>query len=166
MIREFAVAVLVPAAGCSLALDFSDQAIPRDAAVDAFVAPAACRYKEPNDSIAAAAPVAAADTGPAAICAGAVEDHDFYAVAVPAMTRLEIRLDYAFRPGGDLDLRLYDGEAMPPVSRGFGDEEVITCPGAAPACPTLAAGSYVFEVFPAETGDTNTYTFAVELTPL
>jgi len=166
MIREFAVAVLLPAQGCSLALDFSDPAIPRDAAPDAFVAPAACGYKEPNDSVAAAAPVTASDTGPAAICPGATEDHDFYAVVVPAMTRLEIRLDYAFRPGADLDLRLYDGEAMPPASRGFGNEEVIACPGATPACPMLEAGTYVFEVFPAQTGDTNTYTFAIELTPL
>jgi hypothetical protein len=55
---------------------------------------------------------------------------------------------------------------MLPVSRGFGDDELIVCPGAAPACPVLAAGDYVFEVFPAETGDANAYTFAVELTPL
>src|SRR5438045_3943648 len=110
MVREFVAALLaLGAPGCSLVLDFSDQAIPKDASPDAPFDAADCAYKEPNDSIAAAAAIAPSDTGPAAICPGVTEDHDFYRFTVPAATRVEIRVDYVVRPGGDLDLRLYDG---------------------------------------------------------
>ena len=34
-----------------------------------------------------------------------------------------------------------------------------------PTCPALAAGDYVFEVFPAATGATNRYTFSLAITP-
>jgi hypothetical protein len=106
------------------------------------------------------------DTGPAAICPGAVEDHDFYRFTVTAAARVEIRVASVYRPGGDLDLRLYDGGgAMLAQSHSFSDEERIACPGSAPACPALAAGDYVFEVFPAVTGAVNRYTFTLAIAP-
>src|SRR5262245_2022494 len=110
MVRELVVVLLVFAVGgCSLLLDFSDQAVPRDASPDAPFDAADCAYKEFDDSLAAAAAIALSDTGPAAICSGVIEDHDFYRFTVPAaVTRVEIRVGYVVRPGGDLDLRLYD----------------------------------------------------------
>ena len=168
MIRECVAAwVIVPAAGCSLLLDFSDQAIPADAAPDAPYSAGECAYKETNDSLAGAATIATGDTGPAAICAGAVEDHDFYRFIVPSgTTRVEIRVDAVFRQGGDLDLKLYDTSASQlSESRTFANQERITCPGTVPSCAALAAGAYVFEVFPAEMGTVNRYTFALILTP-
>lgn len=167
MAREYAVRatclLALPLAGCSFLLDFSDRAIPRDAA--AF-GQAECSYKEPNDSFAAAAEIAAGDTGPAAIC-GPAEDHDFYRFTVPAgTTRVEVRLATLYRPGGDLDLGLYDPTgAVLARSTGFSDDEVIDCPSAPQMCPTLAAGDYVFEVYPGKAGEVNRYTFSVVLTP-
>jgi hypothetical protein len=169
MVRECIVAWLaVPAAGCSLLLDFSDQAIPKDAAPDAPFSAEECAYKEPNNSVATAAMIAPSDTGPAAICPGDTEDHDFYRFTVPAMTtRVEIRIDSVFRPGGDVDLWLYDGAGTSLLSQShsFGNQERIVCPGSVPSCPALAAGDYVFEVLPATTGAVNRYTFALVLTP-
>jgi hypothetical protein len=67
---------------------------------------------------------------------------------------------------GDLDLRLWDtANNTISQSRGFGDTETITCPGVSPPCSTLAAGDYIFEVFPAVTGATNTYAISLVLTP-
>src|ERR1043165_10119764 len=91
MVREL-VAVLLAfvAGGCSLLLDFSDQAVPKDASPDAQFDEAECAYKEPNDSLAAAAAIAPSDTGPAAICPSGSEDHDFYRFTVrAAVTRVE-----------------------------------------------------------------------------
>jgi hypothetical protein len=172
MIRECLAAcvaawLVVPAAGCSLILDFSDRAVPADAGPDAPYSAQECAYKEPNDSVAAAASIAPGDTGPAAICAGAVEDHDYYRFIVPSgTTRVEIRVDAMFRRGGDLDLKLYDTSAtMLSESRTFMDQERITCPGTVPGCAALAPGAYVFEVFPAMMGEVNRYTFTLTLTP-
>lgn len=168
MVREFAAtSMLLSAAGCSWILDFSDRAIPRDAAPDAPYSAEECAYKEPNDSIATAAAIAPADSGPAAICAGGAADLDFYRFAVPVgATRVEIRVDYAYRATGDLDLRLYDRDGVTPLalSSGFGSQERIVCPdaGGTPSCPTLAAGEYVFEVFPAP-GSVNRYTFSLTI---
>jgi hypothetical protein len=167
MVREcVAPLLLLPVAGCSLLLDFSDGAIPTDGSIDAPYSQAECDYKEPNNSLATAASITEADTGPAAICAGAPEDHDFYRFTVPASaTQIDIRIAYTFRAGGDLDLRLYDQTgAVLAQSVGFGDEERITCPGRAPACPMLAAGDYVFEVLPAP-GSVNRYTIALAIAP-
>jgi len=168
MVREYVASLLLlPAAGCSLILDFSDKAIPKDARPDAPYTQAECDYKEPNDTAATAAAITPADTGPAAICAGAVDDHDFYKITVPAATtKVEIRISYMYL-NGDIDLRLDDksGATTMPQSRGFGNEEVIVCPGASPMCPALAAGDYVFEVFPAVAGSVNAYTIAFALTP-
>jgi len=168
MVRECAAWLLVLPAGCSYLLDFSDQAIPKDARPDAPYTAAECDYKEPNDSVATAAVITPADTSPAAICAAMAEDHDFYRFAVPAATTVEIRLQYTYRRTGDLDLRLLDktGTKVLAESRGFGDDEVIVCPGASPPCAALTAGDYVLEVFPAETGDVNAYTLSLELTAM
>jgi hypothetical protein len=167
MIRECAASLLLlPVAGCSYLLDFSDPAIPLDAAPDAPYVQAECDYKEPNDSAATAAPISFAETGPAAICAAGAEDHDFYRFTVPAQAaRVEVQITYRYRPTGDLDLKLYGRTGnLVAESRGFGDTEVISCPGSAPACPALAADDYVFEVFPAVTGAVNAYTFALAVT--
>jgi len=168
MVRECAASLLLLPAGCSYLLDFSAQAIPKDAQADAPYTQAECDYKEPNDSVASAAVITPADTGPAAICAQAGEDHDFYRFTVPATTTVEIRLQYTYRRTGDLDLRLLDGTGAKVLaeSRGFGDAELITCPGSAPACAALAAGDYVIEVFPAETGNVNAYTLSLALTAM
>ena len=168
MVREcVASLLLLPAASCSLVLDFSDNAIPKDAASDAPYTAAECEYKEPNDSPATAASIAPSDTGPAAICAGTVEDHDYYKLTVPAgTTKVELRISYTFRTGGDIDLRLYDNAGTTELtqSSNFGNEERIVCPGTSPACPMLAADDYVFEVFPVP-GSVNSYTLAIALTP-
>jgi hypothetical protein len=158
MRREFALLALVP--GCSLVLDFSDKAIPKDAMIDAPYTADECTYKEPNDSFDTAAMITAADTGPAAICAD--DMGDFYKFTVAGATTVTVSIQFTNRPGGDLDLELLDGTNMrKAISRGFGDGETITCPGAAPACPALSDGDYVMRVFPATTGSVNAYTFSV-----
>jgi hypothetical protein len=162
-VRLLIVASLCP--GCSLILDFSDSAAPHDAMADTPYTQAECDYKEPNDSLASAAMVTAADTGPAAICkpdAGNPEDHDFFKVSVPGATTVTVALQFTNRPGGDLDMKLYDATgAMVSQSRGFGNGEMIACPGSSPSCPALTAGDYTFEVFPAVPGSVNSYTFSL-----
>jgi hypothetical protein len=172
MLRAIVVAALAASlGGCSLLLDFSDKAIPKDASYDAPDAPYTadeCTYKEPNDSVAMAALVTRADTGPAAICAnpGGAEDHDFYKFSVPMLTTsVAVSITFA-NAVGDLDLRLYDSTGtVIAQSRGFADTEMVTCPGASPPCTMLVAGEYEFEVFPAVTGAVNNYSFSLSLTP-
>lgn len=172
MVRGIVVAVLAgPLMGCSLLLDFSDKAIPKDATFDAPDAPYTaqeCMYKEPNDSVATAAMIVATDIGPAAICPGDTgsEDHDFYKFTVAATTTsTTIAISFASAIG-DLDLRLYDSTGtVIAQSRGFGNSETIACPGSSPPCAKLLAGDYVFEVFPAVAGAVNTYAFALTLVP-
>jgi len=170
MARELVAALLaLPAAGCSWLLDFSDHAIPHDASIDAPYTQAECDYKEPNDSLATAVAITPADTGPAAICAGRVEDHDFYRFTVPAGTaKVEVQIAAAFSTTGDLDLRLWarTGSVKLAESRGFGDTETIACPSSASMCPALPAGDYAFEVFPATASAINRYTFSLVLTPM
>jgi hypothetical protein len=174
VLAALATTVLGFGGGCSLLLDFSDKAIPKDAAIDAPDAPYTsdeCAYKEPNDTFATAAPILLAEVGPAAICApdaGGVEDHDFYKLNIPTgTTSVRFSINFIERPTGDLDLRLYDsGDNMIAQSRGFTGTETITCPSASPPCPALAAGAYVFEVFPALTGGVNTYNIALAMTPM
>ncbi len=162
-VRLFLVASLCP--GCSLVLDFSDSAAPHDAMADTPYTQTECEYMEPNDSITTPAVVTAADTGPAAICKptdGAPEDHDFYKFTVSGAMPVTIAIAFTNRAGGDLDMKLYDSMgSMVSQSRGFGDGESITCPGMSPACSTLAAGDYIFEVFPAVMGSVNNYTFSL-----
>ncbi len=160
MRREFALLALVP--GCSLVLDFSDKAIPKDAQIDAPYTADECAYKEPNDTVDTAAMITSADTGPAAICAN--DPGDYYKFAVAGATTVTVAIQFTNRPGGDLDLELLDtAGTQVSISRGFGDGETIVCPGAAPACPKLADGDYVMRVFPAVTGDVNAYTFSVQI---
>ena len=157
--------------GCSLILDFNNSQIPKDAMADAPYTLAECNYKEPNGTLAMAAMIdPATDMGPAAICgptddAGTDDDDDFFEFAVPTgTTSVSVSIAFTERAGGDLDLRLWDTMGnMVSQSRGFGPGELIVCPGAAPACPTLAAGNYIFEVFPGVTGAVNVYTFSVVL---
>jgi hypothetical protein len=177
MVRErltvlvyFAIAAACP--GCSLVLDFSNSQIPKDAEIDAPYTLDECMFMEPNDTIDTAVVVSPGDLqGPAAICkptAGAPEDVDFYKFNVPAgITKVTVTLSSTYRPGGDLDLLLFDplDPGQPKAqSREFKDTEVIVCPGASPMCAALTAGNdYVFEVVPAVTGHVNAYTFSLKL---
>src|SRR5215470_18534373 len=93
-----ALGAFVATSGCSLILDFSDKAIPIDAPIDGPFPPLECDYKEPNDSIDTAAAVTAADSGPAAICPGMVDDHDFYRFTVPAgATSVTVKITFTVR---------------------------------------------------------------------
>ena len=165
MVREcvalLAVA-LVP--GCSLILNF-DQSGPADASFDAPYTQAQCNYLEPNDSTATAATITGSEMGPAAICAamtGNPPDEDNYKFTV-ASASVKVAIQFTNRPGGDLDIKLLDASgAMVSQSRGFGDGEMITCPGASPSCTTLTMGSdYILQVFPAVAGSVNSYTFSI-----
>jgi len=160
MRREFALLALVP--GCSLVLDFSDKAIPKDAMIDAPYTADECAYKEPNDSVDTAAPVTPADTGPAAICADEMADN--YKFTVAGANTVTVAIQFTNRPGGDLDLELDDAMGnRVAISRGFGDGETIVCPGAAPPCLKLVDGDYVMKVFPAVAGSVNAYTFSIQI---
>jgi len=155
------------ASGCSLLLDFGPGAIPSDA-VDAPYSQAECDYKEPNNAPAEAAAFEPTDVGPAAICAGAPEDHDFYRFTVPAGTAsVSVGVSFMNRPGGDLDLRIMDatGATTYGQSRTFGDTELVTCGSGSPGCPALAPGDYVFEVFPATPDTVNRYDITLSITP-
>ena len=169
MLRVCAIALsVVVTAGCSLVLDFSNSAIPKDAALDGPYTADQCSYKEPNDTQATAAPVTTADSGPAAICptmmTGA-DDEDWYAFTVPSgTTKVTIALAFMNRPGGDLDLQLWDSAMTKRAqSRGFGNGEMIVCPAASPPCATLEPGDYAFQVFPGTPGNVNNYTFSLQL---
>lgn len=160
MRREFAASALAALPGCSLILDFSDGAIPVDAAADAPFSEAACGFGEPNDSPATAAILTAGEAGPAAICLAS--DHDFYRITVPTGTaRVTLAIALMHTVTGDLDLALYDAGGSRPLasSHGFGDTEMITCPSA--TCAALAPGDYVFEVLPGVAGAVNDYRISV-----
>jgi len=166
MVREFvplAFAALLP--GCSLILDFSDSAAPHDAAIDAVYTQEQCDYLEPNDSVPEAHMVATGESGTAAICAptmmGGAEDHDFYRFTVAAVP-FTVGILFTNRPGGDLDIKVYSSDGtLLSQSRGFGDGEMLTCPGNSPACPSVSPGDFVLEVFPAVVGAVNTYTLTL-----
>ena len=162
MRRELCLLALIP--GCSLVLDFSDKAIPKDAMIDAPYPADECAYKEPHDSFDSAAVITTADTGPAAICAD--DPGDFYKITLPTATSVTFAIQFTNRSGGDLDLEILDSTGTQvAISRGFGDGETIVCPAAAPPCGSLAAGDYVMRVFPAVSGAVNSYTFSVAVTP-
>jgi hypothetical protein len=167
MVREcVASLLLLPAPGCSWILDFSERPIAPDAtpAIDAPYDQTDCDYKEPNDTVATAATLTPAETGPAAICPA--DDHDFFKLTIDAAaTTVELRMTHAAALG-DLDLRLHDstGTQVLAASRGFGDDELIICPGASPPCAALTAGDYLLEVFPATAGVANRYTLAITTT--
>jgi|SRR5580704_4656991 hypothetical protein len=155
--------------GCSLILDFSDSAAPKDAAPpDAFYTAAECAYDEPDDTIDTAASVTTADMGPAAICptGTGMDDLDFYRFDVPdTASVVTIELMYVARPDGDLDLALYDDtESTIATVGGNQTTKTITCPSATGVvCPMLAAGTYTFEVSPDVPGNVNDYTFSISI---
>jgi hypothetical protein len=157
-----ALAALFATAGCSALLDFSDKRIPIDAATDAPYTSAECAYKEPNDSPQAAALITPMDFGPAAICPN---DLDYYEFVVPAMTAsVSVKILFTNSVTGDLDLKLFDATGIQlAASTGFQDNEEIDCPG--PMCAALAAGNYIFEVFPAVPGNVNNYGIQLTITP-
>jgi hypothetical protein len=164
------VLALAPAlaSGCSLILDFSPGAIPVDAAIDAPYTQEECDYREPNNAPAEAMPFAAADVGPAAICAGDTEDHDLYRFTVPAGTaKVAVRISFTNQLG-DLDLRITDATGAMTLgqSRGVSDTEEVICPAASPPCPALGAGDYLFEVLPGKPGATNRYDISLTITPM
>jgi hypothetical protein len=163
MFRECATAAVLATVcpACSLIVDF-DQPLPADAAIDAVYTKAECEFGEGNNTFAEAAAVTSADTGPAAICAGGDEDHDFYSFEVTG-SPTTIAIAFTQRPGGDLDMKLYNSMGtMIASSREFGATEMLTCPGTSPACPTLNVGeTYTFEVFPGIANAVNSYTFSI-----
>jgi len=154
--------------GCSLLLDFSDSKIPKDAPLDGPFTAAECTYDGPNGTFDTAATITpGVDMGPAAVCTppdGQTEDDHYYKFTVAAGAS-SVTVSITFTNAiGDLDLRLFDSTAtMIAGSFGFGDGETIACPGSAPACPMLAAGTYVFEVLPATPDQENNYTFDVAI---
>jgi hypothetical protein len=173
MVREYLLALgALPLCACSLALDFSDKAVPKDAAIDAPYTADECAYKEPNDTPDTAAVVVPdQDSGPAAICSTTpgVDDADWYRFTVPAATAsVTVSISFVDRPTGDLDLRVFDktGATKLGESVGFGDGESVTCPGTSPRCDALAPDDYLFEVYPALGGAVNNYTFALTITPM
>lgn len=167
MVREcLAAAIAVGASGCSLVLDFSEGAVPGDAAIDAAFSQAECELGEPNESAETAATITPGDTGPGAICG---DDADFYKFTVPDGTAaVTIKVTFVSSATGDLDLRLFDqtGATQLAGSFGFGDVEQITCPGSSPMCNALPADDYVFEVFPAIAGAQNRYDLELTLTAM
>jgi Bacterial pre-peptidase C-terminal domain len=166
MVRESLLLVLATMPGCSLILDFSDKAGVHDASLDGPYTKDECDYKEPNDTIDTAAVIdPTVDMGPAAICkTTAGEDDDYYKFTVPAgITKVTLKLIDA-PGGGDLDLKLYDSTGnVVGQSRNFSDSETLICPAVSPACPSLPAADYVFEVLPGSPVNLNNYTFSVTL---
>jgi hypothetical protein len=167
LVHAVTLASAVASGGCSLLLDFSSGAAPHDAPADVPYTPGECAYGEPNDSATTAMAVTpGTDTGPAAICQATPPDEDWYKFSVPTgATAVTVSIQFVNQVG-DLDLQLFSTtDTQTPVgqSRGFSDGESVTCPGSSPPCGTLAAGDYVFRVFPAEASALNHYTFAVAI---
>jgi hypothetical protein len=164
MLREFGVALscVICAPGCSLLLDF-DQAVPADAAPDSPFTQAECDYLEPNEDVGTSKQITPADTGPAAICnVTGGDDLDFYSF-VASSSPTTIAITFVQRPGGDLDLKLFDGSGtMIASSRTFNTTESITCPGASPDCSALTSGAtYHLEVFGGVPSAMNSYTISL-----
>jgi hypothetical protein len=172
MVRELGLCLVAAlCGGCSLVLNFNNNQIPIDAEIDGPYSGDECAYMEPNDTADTAMTVTTADMGPAAICrqardSGLADDLDYYKFTVPTgTTKVTISMMSIYRPGGDLDLVLYDvtGTMRLAQSRGFTDNETIVCPAASPACAMLVPADYVFAVIPAVPGHVNSYTFSLAL---
>src|SRR6185437_15092429 len=97
--RELCLLALIP--GCSLVLDFSDKAIPKDAMTDAPYTADECAYKEPNDSFDTATSVT-------------------FAIQFTNRPGGDLDLELLDSTG-----------TQKAISRGFGDGETIVCPGSA-----------------------------------
>ena len=128
-----------PGQGCSALLDFSDNAIPKDAPPDVFTV-AECSQGEPNDTFEAASPRPPGEVAMAALCADGFQDKDFYKLTVPAATTtLTIGITFSTL-AGDLDLHLFDSAGNEKAfSAGNMDNEQIVCPGVTPACVKMTA---------------------------
>lgn len=167
MQRGFALAACLAQTGCSLILDFSDKAIPIDAAPDTPFNDAECAFGEPNDSLDTPIDFDISSVGPAAICNTGVDDEDYYKFVVPpGTTSITVQISFIFFQSGDLDLYLYDGnKTQLAFSPNTGDGEKIVCPGTAPLCtlPMPVEGNYIFRVHPAVPGSQNRYDIAVTL---
>jgi hypothetical protein len=164
MARELAALCLLSlVSGCSLILNFNDNAAPHDAPYDTPYTTAECNYGEPDQTPQTAHKITpGTDTGPAAICTG--NTGSYYEFAVPSGTT-SVSVSITFTSSvGDLNLVLDDmnGDELA-SSEGFGNGQQIVCPAFSPPCETLAAGNYLFEVTPAVPGATNFYSFAVKL---
>jgi hypothetical protein len=170
MIRELALLCLVAETGCSLVLDFSDSAIPIDAAPFTVED---CSFGEPNNTFQEATPYVLTELASAAICGRDTDDRDFYKITIPPATAtLTIEITGFESAVGDLDLYLYNGASQQQaLSAGVTNSEKIVCPGAAPRCdlgmtPPIAEGDYIFEVRGATPGTQNRYDIAITLTSM
>lgn len=168
MVRECAAALALSlaalASGCSLILDFSGESKPP---IDAPFTMAECEFKEPNETAATASALALTDVGPAAICPmGGTEDLDFYKITLPANSTVAFKITFVNSTTGDLDLRILDAQGTQlSASRGFDNDEEITCPAASPLCPSLAAGDYLLEVLGSNPSMANRYDITISVTP-
>jgi hypothetical protein len=170
LVLGVACAVLV--GGCEVLLDFKahPDAGPADAApVDAMLVPDPCTVLEPNNDPTTAIALVTGENRYAAICPAG--DVDYYKVSTVAGQSIDFKILFK-NANGDLDLQLYDmtGMGLPLAeSRGFDDNEEIKCPndaGMMPSCAQLAAGDYIFKVFPAVPGGTqNVYRLDVTIAP-
>jgi hypothetical protein len=156
------VVLCTASAGCSIVLDWEQR-------IDAGPTPEACSFKEPNDTLDAAALLTTSEMGPAAICTPG--DHDFYRFNVPADNEtVTISISFTNVTTNDLDINLYD-PATPanPIARGlsFVAPEQLTCPNppGSPACAQLIAGDYILEVFGASASVTNQYDISITIVP-
>src|SRR5690349_564406 len=103
MAREWLLVIAAACSGCSLFLDFSSNAVPIDAMIDAPYTQPECDYMTGNDSFDTAGMITpGADTGPAAICAppaGPATDADFFKFAVASTTaKVTVSIAFTQRP--------------------------------------------------------------------
>jgi hypothetical protein len=165
---RFALVLFVTAiggsSGCSLVLDFSDPPGPADASVPDAVPAAACDFGEANDTRTTAHTLAPISGQAAGICDPG--DRDFFAIQVVEGQTMTFTITFAQDGShGDLDMRLLDGaDAIIARSLSTDADEGITCPGAAPSCPALAAGNYFIEIFGFADSTVNGYTIDYTLT--
>jgi hypothetical protein len=151
--------VAATASGCSVVLDW-------DQRIDAGPDPAACTFKEPNDTIEVAQALLPTESGPGAICPAG--DHDFYRFTVPAdLQRVEISVAFDLATGQDIDIQLYDPrDSNAIIGQGLSGvtPEVLICPAPAPMCPQLVTGDYILEVLGASPTVNNAYTISINIT--
>ena len=156
--------------GCEAILDFNvhPDAVPPDApGPDAMLVPDPCSVLEPNDSAAAALQLTTGENRYAAICP--TTDLDWYMVQIVDGQTIDFKITFK-NANGDLDMSMYDVTGTNDIadSRTFNDGEEIKCPndpGMTPTCPMQAAGTYLFEVFPAVAGTSNVYRLDVTISP-
>ncbi len=156
--------VMLPFAGCSLVLDFSDPPAPPDAMVADAIPAAACDFQENNGTRAEAMPLAPITGQSAGICVAG--DHDFYAITVVDGQQLTFEILFDQEGArGDLDMFLRaSDEQVVARSLSTNSDESIACPGAIGCVDGLAAGNYFIEVFGFADSTINGYTINYTLT--